>query len=247
VGGYQFGHADIAVSADGRHWEIVLTLEPGGYELYDMAYGGPPGAGLHVVAGLKDSGGAIFTSPDGRDWTDRTQTGEPEFARRLCAVAWGAGRFVAVGDRGKVVTSEDGIEWTGQEPLYLSGTFEADLRGVRYLNGRFLVMGQRVIFESPDGLNWTRLPLTGVTVVLRDAAYGDGWYVAVGDSGTILETADLEEWTVAPRIAQSTLTQVIYHNGAFYAVGHESTVLTALPDGATLPPPTLCWYPRVSP
>jgi hypothetical protein len=236
VGGYEFGNADIAVSDDGREWEIVLTLEFAGYELYDMAYGGPPGAELHVVAGLKDSGGAIFTSVDGRDWTERTQTGEPEFAERMYAVAWGAGRFVAVGDGGTVITSETGLEWTGQEPLYLSGTFPADLRGVRYLNSRFLAMGERTVFESVDGLEWTRLPVTGVNQMLRDAAYGGGWYVVVGDNGTILETADLEEWTLAPRIAQATLTQVLHHNGAFYAVGHGSTVLSTAPDnGLTMP------------
>jgi hypothetical protein len=67
------------------------------------------------------------------------------------SVAFGNGRFVAVGDFGTVLTSTDGLSWSVQDPLGGPG-----LRKVTYGNGLFVSVGDAgTILTSSDGSNWT--------------------------------------------------------------------------------------------
>ncbi|MBV6342128.1 hypothetical protein [Candidatus Magnetobacterium casense] len=70
----------------------------------------------------------------------------------LSAVCYGNGTFVAVGDKGTILTSPDGVTWT-------KGTFTAKdwLRGVVYGNNTFVAVGDKgTILNSPDGAAWTK-------------------------------------------------------------------------------------------
>jgi len=236
VGGYELSHADVAVSTNGVNWEVVLTTATPGYEFYDVTYGGPAGAELHVITGLKNQTGVILTSPNARDWTEQTQTGAPEFAQRLYAIAWGAGRFVAVGNGGTVITSTNGLFWTRLANLTRPTGAALNLRGVRFVNGRFLALGNFYAFQSADGLTWNRLDRV-FTDTLQDTAYGDGTYVVVSDQGNIYQTPDLVTWTNAPLKSPGPLIKVLFHEDAFYAVGHGSVILsTAPPPNGTSQP-----------
>ena len=53
--------------------------------------------------------GAIFSSPDGRTWSQREHPLGANISAN--AAAYGAGRFVAVGAEARVVTSVDGVTW----------------------------------------------------------------------------------------------------------------------------------------
>ncbi|MDT7910160.1 MAG: hypothetical protein RQ912_09555, partial [Thermus sp.] len=91
----------------------------------------------------------------------------------LNGVTYGNGLFVAVGSRGTILTSRDGVNWTEQT----SGTGNR-LNGVTYGNGLFVAVGRHgTILTSRDGVNWTeqtsKAGLNGVT-------YGNGLFVAVG-------------------------------------------------------------------
>ena len=57
---------------------------------------------------------------------------------------------------------------------------------------------------------------------LNSVAYGNGLYVAVGESGTTMVSADGAQWTVNPSLGPYTLNAVTYANGAFLAVGFNS-------------------------
>ena len=95
--------------------------------------------------------------------------------RILRAIAFGNGRFVAVGDSGRRIVSTDGITWTND----MTGGIDL-LSGIAYGNGRFVAVGgsgRRVI--STDGVNWTD-DVTGGWM-LNGIAYGNGHFVAVGD------------------------------------------------------------------
>jgi len=91
----------VSVSADdGASWETAI---PGWIGVSGVAFGG----GTFVVVG---EGGLLYTSPDGRAWTQRAHPlGK---AGSFYGVAHGAGRFVAVGSPGRVLTSADGATWT---------------------------------------------------------------------------------------------------------------------------------------
>ncbi|MBF0282730.1 MAG: hypothetical protein HQM07_09220, partial [Zetaproteobacteria bacterium] len=96
----------------------------------------------------------------------------------LNAVAHGNLTTVAVGDRGTIVTSSDGIHWIPQN----SGTQE-NLRGAAWNGRKFVVVGDNsAIFSSSDaGVTWTQeiTPLAMPTQ-LNGIIWSGQQFVAVG-------------------------------------------------------------------
>jgi len=95
-------------------------------------------------------------------------------------VTYGDGLFVAVGKRGAIFTSWDGVNWTKRD-----SKTRTDLWGVTYGNGLFVAVGiLGTILTSPDGMSWMR-QASGTSNSLYGVTYGNGRFVAVGDNGTI--------------------------------------------------------------
>lgn len=83
------------------------------------------GNGLFVVVGQSNNGNQVFTSPS---CTDGSFTGRSNLFRNggeVMAVAYGASGFVAVGQHNgepnSVITSPDGLTWTGRGKAVLQG------------------------------------------------------------------------------------------------------------------------------
>jgi hypothetical protein len=105
----------------------------------------------------------LFRSADGAEWTAITLPSLDLWQDLAC----GGGVFVAVRDRGALFTSNDGLDWTPRD----SGVTDR-LNAVRYINRRFLIVGDDGIVLSsailplkigitsagnggPITLNWT--------------------------------------------------------------------------------------------
>jgi hypothetical protein len=151
------------------------------------------------VAGC--DGGQLLSSTDsGVTWTARTsQFG----AERIYSIAYGAGIFVAVGGAGIISSSTDGITWTART----SGMSTNIINSVEFLNGNFVAVGQGAaggtggITTSTNGTTWTkRTTPTGMGSSLYSVAYGNGYYVAVGNLTTTAGcySTNLSTWTVLP-------------------------------------------------
>jgi hypothetical protein len=111
---------------------------------------------------------------------------------QLRAVTYGAGKFVAVGDEGVIVTSSDGRTWN--EPV--SGS-ASNLLGVTFGGSQFAAVGAGgTILTSTDGTTWTSRT-SSVPADLQAVAFGNGVFVAVGWSLTILTSTDGVTWTEA--------------------------------------------------
>src|SRR5438094_693224 len=123
-------------------------------------------------------------------------------------VAYGNGRFVAVGNAGIILASADGITWTNVNSPFTNTI----LYGAAYGGGSFVAVGYwsiesgfSTILTSPDGFTWTeRTP--GSVQTLWGAAYGDGQFVVVGDQSTILQSA---------RVAGASLTAIGFGAAGF--------------------------------
>ncbi|MEM9460401.1 MAG: hypothetical protein AAGF11_39885 [Myxococcota bacterium] len=109
-------------SDDGYQWESFQDLQ--GY-ITGVAYGG----GLFVSVGF---GGRRAYSEDGWGWINRP---DPEEGANYLSIAYGDGRFVAVG-ASSMATSTDGQTWT-TTPLPGS-----KLEAIAYGNGQFLAVGE---------------------------------------------------------------------------------------------------------
>ena len=136
---------EMVASPDGVAWRELRTgpVDP----FHDVTFGN----GQFVAVGV---GGMILTSPDGMRWTARA-TGNPYHFGALTGVAYGGGRFVAVGNGvpADILMSEDGVTWTPQPR-------ESDIDhpiAVTYGGGQFLAVGGGgLVLTSPDGVYWTR-------------------------------------------------------------------------------------------
>ena len=151
------------------------------------------------------------------DWTTRTSgTGE-----NLYGVARGSGTYVAVGNLGTIVTSQDGVSWAKRN----SGTF-FDLMDVIYADGTFVAVGWHgTVATSTDGITWTAKNIAGVTNrTFYGLTYGNGTFVAVGDNGTLLTSPDGVTWNARQLATTSQLHDVAYGNGIFVAVGNDYIV-----------------------
>jgi len=252
------GGSSILVSTNAVAW--VQRWSGAGYS-FVQPIGVGYGNGLFVVvgAGRLSSTGMdemlILTSDDGENWFQRHSEAHP-LNNFLSAVAYGNGRFVAVGDTGMILTSTDGITWVQSQ----SGTTD-QLNSVAYGNGRYVVVGGRrdpfggsepnetPIMIGADGKEWTPIH-TGASNVLRSVIYGRDQFVAVGnphlnsatgsEESTILTSADGVGWVQSYSGSNSVpylLSAVVYGKGQYVAVGsphlnsgtgsQESTILTS--------------------
>lgn len=188
------GSRGFAVSPDGLRW----TPTPGVENAAGLTYAN----GQFVVVG---GGTWVHTSSDGLRWTRRpVDLGVPDWQlygrfgtlgqQVLDGVAFGAGRYVVVGGTGQdgvVLGSADGQRWRWE------WRSQQDLRSVAYGGGQFVLVAGQLLLTSPDGLGWTayrvppppgqpdRADRVPSPQTLRDVAYGDGRWVAVGWDGAI--------------------------------------------------------------
>jgi hypothetical protein len=155
-------------------------------------------------------------------------------------IAYGNGRFVAVGGGGSgvtdVMTSEDGVNWTLR-----SAATDQDWTHVVYGEGTFVAVTQfgGVMYSTDDGTSWTTA-LSNSDPKLDTSngiAYGNGRFVAVssGISNFFTYSDDGITWatTSTPTIGVSWQS-ISYLNGRFLATNWEySDGLYYSTDGIT--------------
>jgi pimeloyl-ACP methyl ester carboxylesterase len=162
----------------------------------------------------------------------------------LRSVFYANGRFLAGGDRGTILISPDGINWSSSN----SGT-NLSIYGYAYGGNQFVAVGGGgLILTSADSTNWITRDC-GISDYFKDftsVTYGNGLFVGVTaylggvtlHDGNIVTSVDGVNWT--PHTYQTGngnyLYGVSYGNGRFVAAGGDfnanSIVLTS-DDGAT--------------
>lgn len=182
-----------AVSTNGNAWTTIYPwANTTNQENYEVLYGNNEWM-------LFGQGGIPIKSVDANNWsTSKTNV-------EIYGIAAGANVWVAVGANGNVRTSTDGVYWSIQD-ANANVRNDVNLFGigntsrmfcVEYLNNVFLAGGEHGIFRySTDGYNWLASPSLENRHAVRAVAYGQGRYVAVGNSGFIATTTNLAgPWT----------------------------------------------------
>jgi len=111
------------------------------------------------------------------------------------AIAYGNGKFVAVGDDGKIAYSTNGATWTAVP----NSTFGSNgIYDIAFGDGKFVAVGSTSIAYSSDGVSWAaaNTPFVGG----RAIAYGGGKFVvgrgsAGGDASPVAYSSDGIQWT----------------------------------------------------
>jgi len=199
-----WAHGVAMESADGINWNPV-TLPDNQTNFTSIVYGG----GKFVAVGNLNGSypdpsnlpeeSAIY-SADGISWS----FGNGTVASTWESVTYGAGGFVAVGQRDRqilvqnVMRSDDGITWipivTSEDQEWRSVTFGLDGSG----NGLFVAVSQNLIMTSSDaGVNWNiQANQPNDSWVL--AIYADGKFIISGYSGNnglLAVSSDGNTWT----------------------------------------------------
>jgi hypothetical protein len=188
--------------------------------------------------------GLRLVSADGRRWTTGAVGKEGEVYR---AVAFGRGRFAAVGTYGGsnlLAWSADGAAWKNVQK---DGQYKNFLRGLAFGGGAFVGIGGDpgavgdsgpFVVTSADGETWSDYAKISGRHIVRRIAFGDGRWVGVGDRGRRTTSKDAREWTDVPKTkAVDTLIDVAYGAGRFVGVGLHGLRMSSL-DGVE-------WTPRI--
>ncbi len=167
-----------------------------------FAYSAEPAGRFFSIGGLNGSAegheieaefGIIAVSTDGRSWKPVFRGGmvTKDFSHAnnnlIRGIAYGKGRFVAVGNPGiGVLVSDDGESWKHVTKL----GDRIDGFNVAYGNGAFVIARAGDMIRSEDGLAWTRheTPVEGRSTWgenglghMRQVAFGNGVFVCLGD------------------------------------------------------------------
>jgi hypothetical protein len=193
-----------------------------------------------VAVSYVSTGNSVITSPDGLTWTWSTLSSRDNWS----AVAYGRGRFVAIGGVGNssdtVVYSSDGINWsTSHLPssrrwsrLTYNGS-AGSLLFVAVSDIRYDTPGSNSfvggVAYSDDGINWASANLPNISVgsgqvfSCRSLSVGNGKEMLIGGIGTTnvkayIGTASLSSWTDTSIATNYDWNSAAYGNGIWVAV-----------------------------
>lgn len=155
------------------------------------------------------------------------------------ALSYDGTKFVALGERGTVAATTDGVNW--EDVIHLP---ERYWQAMVYNGSMFVAIGSTGYFAtSPDGINWYNVSSSGNLGQnqWRSLTYGKGAllsspiFVALGFDGFISTSTDGVNWTEAtrklPALATSVGWQAISCDGKkFVAISEEGHISTS-PDG----------------
>ena len=217
---------------DGTNVAVPFTYPPccpplGGFDLIDATFAD---AGAYRIIASNSLGSAtsdvvtltISAAGPLDRWTQRNPLPQ---SQSILSVAHGSNQFVAVGDRGTIMTSPDGANWAVQ-----NRRVDLALNGVAYGQGLFVAVGEGgTILSSSDGTNWA-YRYTAAFVPLNAVTYGAGRFVAVGTTPglttLILNSTNGIDWERIPLNGPSAHQCVTYGNGLFIAGGGSSIIIS---------------------
>ena len=136
---------------------------------------------LLVAVGIDSQANpTAWRSTDAVTWTPAPLPPGAVWASPLQDIAWGNGRFVAVGPSAlggdaPVLTSLDGINWQ----IDTTSTNLPEMNAVTTGASEYLAVGGTHRQTSPDGRLWTVFPLTGCG---SDVLWDGSRYVSVGET-----------------------------------------------------------------
>jgi hypothetical protein len=226
-------HGTILTSSGAPNWLWTkINFLPSDSWLYSIAYNSSPGfvtVGNYDSVNFTPTYSEILYSTNGTSWISR----DSGTTKHLRAVAYGGGKFVAVGDAGVVLSSTNGTSWIIEMPADPYNNY--NLYGVAYGaidgNNYFVAVGEAgtILYANENNLGLWSTPQSSETDTtpydLEAVAYDSyhGVFAAVGGHGTILLDGDTVFDTISP------LTTVSPAGGTYASV---QSVTLSCNDGA---------------
>ena len=212
---------EVTTNADGMTGvEGTITFDDGEYYNFNSPY--------ILTPSSPPKGGS-------KNWTlvSNTTFGETN----INAIAYGNGKFVAVGSGGKMAYSTNGINWTAVSNSTFENYTNPYIWSIAWGNGKFIAGGYGgKMAYSEDGITWTAVTNSAFgDNGIRGIAWGNNKYVAVG-ADKIAHSADGISWTaVAETKLSESINGIAWGNNKFIAVTGYSPGFTKTSAGASSP------------
>jgi hypothetical protein len=212
-------------SADAGTWTRRIY---NGSRLNGIAYGN----NVHIAVG--DNGTIRRSTDGGANWS-LIPSGT---TRRLANVAYGGGKFVAVGHvytdpeySGDqiVLTSSDGLTWTDTSAGAGVDSWQ-DLRKITWAQNRFLASGWYSKLRQSTDLGTTFTTTRPGTEDIAGFAYGNGVWFAAGidkdsaDADVDLISSDGNQWTKLAPPALANRNAAVFFNNTFITAGDNHSI-----------------------
>lgn len=191
-------------------------------------------------------------------WTETS----PSLRPWLWSVTQVSGLYVAVGQRGSIMTSDNGADWSLElVPDSVTNSTFLGIGGdtnvlIAVGTGGALIRSVNSVVQTPEGLTngstfgvvWEPILPRPTTNQLQGVAAGHGLYLVVGDHGDIASSTDGLTWTLQTTDNTNLLSGVSASDTGFFACGQNGTLLSSGPTGDNwqiLNVPTQKWLFRV--
>jgi Leucine-rich repeat (LRR) protein/photosystem II stability/assembly factor-like uncharacterized protein len=174
-----------------------------------------------AVGGFQGGQGAVMLSKDGMKWRN-ILLGEIG-AGKLFSAAFGKDKYIAVGEKGTVVSSQDFENWN-----YNVSGVTGTLIDITYAMDKFVAVGEEgIIIISGDGINWTKV-ITNISYPILGVTNGNGKFIAVGEqygSSFTLISNDGVNWNKSTLPTNRGIQSIAFGSNKFVACGGYGTIL----------------------
>lgn len=194
-----YGNSSIFYSYDGYTWnreanDLFKFTNPNAIIRYN-----------NKIFGVTDR---VGYSTNARKWTEVSCIAAQAFED----IIWSNGKFVAVGNKGTIITSNDGSKWVKVKNSGSSvGILSIAWSGERYVAGS--CFGSLLISKYGDDWTYVTLPnLNDSTAWVTGVKWVKDRFFAVTDSGEIYSSIDSYHWTKVYNYNLRTIEQGIVSN-----------------------------------
>lgn len=204
-------------SSDGETWESQAAAVGGNLDYIGVASQN----GTHVAVGQA----GLISRNTGLAWVNQTSGTSND----LNAVAWIGDKFLAVGNSGTLLKSDNGIDWV---PATSTSVTSEHLQDIVWTGAKVVVVGDgSVVLTSTDrGLQWSSITIPNFTKLHSIAWSGARYIIAgIGVNNDILLSDDGVSWTPQRSYAvlnntTDTINKVYWAGTKFLGIGGSTHV-----------------------
>jgi len=138
--------------------------------------------------------------------------------------------FIAVGDNGEILRSNDAEIWVGVTTNRITTRFN----DVIYGDGKWIAVGAAgsIIRSTDNGLNWSVVS-SGSTFNLNSVYYQDKVWVAIGQSGMVLNSIDTNTWYKKFVGVGTDFNALTYADNKLVSVGLSSSIYYSIGESVS--------------
>jgi hypothetical protein len=147
--------------------------------------------------------------------------------QNLRGVGYNENIFIAVGDNGEILRSNNAETWVG----VTTNAITTRLNDVVYGDNKWIAVGAAgsIIRSTDNGINWSVVS-SGSTFNLNSVYYQDDVWVAVGQSGMVLNSIDTNTWYKKFVGVGTDFNALVYGDNKLMAVGLTSSIYYSVPE-----------------